>query len=202
MTDKKIPHIIFECSDYFTDEAIEFSTKEVRYSGLDLLVNKREARPFMSMEWAIPTAIVVYILKPYFESFLKEAGKDHYNILKTWLKKTVVSGKQIKTTIVRATQSTQKVESGYTQSLSISVLVQTRNDKIIKFLFDERLTDEEWEHAVAMMLDLSEQHYNTYPNDHLTKQLDVLSQHKRTTYYATIDQQLQQWIITDDLLIR
>ena len=202
MSDKKIPHLIFECPASFPDQAVELSTKEIRTPGLELAVNKREPRPFMAMEWAIPTALAVYILKPYFEAFLKEAGKDHYNLLKGWLTKTVVSGKQIKTTIVRASQSTNKGDSGYTQSLSISVFVQTKNDRIIKFLFDDQLTDEEWEHAVAMLLDLSEEHFNSYPNDNLTGQLAELSQHRGTTYYATIDLQRKQWIITNNVLSR
>lgn len=38
------------------------------------------------VEWLLPTAIVAYIAKPYFESFLSEMGKDHYSIAKTALK--------------------------------------------------------------------------------------------------------------------
>jgi hypothetical protein len=31
-----------------------------------------------AIEWLMPTAIVAYIAKPYFESYLSEMGKDHY----------------------------------------------------------------------------------------------------------------------------
>ncbi len=34
------------------------------------------------VEWFLPTVIVAYIAKPYFESFLSEMGKDHYVIAK------------------------------------------------------------------------------------------------------------------------
>jgi hypothetical protein len=39
-----------------------------------------------ALEWLAPTAIVAYIAKPYFESFLSELGKDHYAITKNALK--------------------------------------------------------------------------------------------------------------------
>lgn len=38
------------------------------------------------VEWFLPTAIVAYIAKPYFESFLSEMGRDHYVIAKNALK--------------------------------------------------------------------------------------------------------------------
>ncbi|MEJ0037875.1 MAG: hypothetical protein WDO68_17670 [Gammaproteobacteria bacterium] len=38
------------------------------------------------VEWLIATAVVVHLTKPYFEEFLKEAGKDHYRLLKAGIK--------------------------------------------------------------------------------------------------------------------
>jgi hypothetical protein len=43
--------------------------------------------PFAGIEWLLPTALMVIIAKPYFDSFLNEAGKDHYHILKKYLTK-------------------------------------------------------------------------------------------------------------------
>ncbi|KAB8198106.1 hypothetical protein FKV24_003785 [Lysobacter maris] len=57
--------------------------REVDAKGLDFRIESRpESGPYAGIEWLIPTAIVVYIGKAYFESFLKEAGKDHYAVLK------------------------------------------------------------------------------------------------------------------------
>lgn len=56
--------------------------------GLTVKTEERpESGPFASLEWLVPTAVVVIIAKPYFESFLSEAGKDHYLILKKALVK-------------------------------------------------------------------------------------------------------------------
>ncbi|WP_157489268.1 hypothetical protein [Lysobacter sp. Root916] len=60
----------------------EFETA-VRSEGLDLRIESRpDPGPYAGIEWLIPTAVVIYIGKAYFDSFLKEAGKDHYTVLK------------------------------------------------------------------------------------------------------------------------
>lgn len=57
--------------------------REVDAVGLDFRIESRpEPGPYAGIEWLIPTAVVVYIGKAYFDAFLKEAGKDHYAILR------------------------------------------------------------------------------------------------------------------------
>ena len=74
-------------------ESIESSVfEDVRQmlvaDGLRLRVESRpDPGPFAGVEWLIPTVVFAYIGKSYFDSFLKEAGKDHYNLLKRGLKK-------------------------------------------------------------------------------------------------------------------
>lgn len=62
--------------------------EEIQAPGLKVFV---EPVPMMgvraALEWFLPTAIVAYIAKPYFESFLSEMGKDHYEVIKKALKK-------------------------------------------------------------------------------------------------------------------
>ena len=62
--------------------------EEIQSPGLKVLV---EPVPMMgaraALEWLLPTAIVAYIAKPYFESFLSEMGKDHYEVIKKALEK-------------------------------------------------------------------------------------------------------------------
>ena len=49
-------------------------------------VSRPEPSPQMSIEWLAFPAIAILLLKPYFDSFLKEAGRDHYYGLKKALK--------------------------------------------------------------------------------------------------------------------
>jgi hypothetical protein len=53
--------------------------------GLSVKVETREPQTYASLEWFIPTALVVYIAKSYFDGFLREAGKNNYRSLKNAL---------------------------------------------------------------------------------------------------------------------
>ena len=59
-----------------TEEFIEDKIRGFNSSHLNLKVQKVEKDAWIAFEWVVPTAFGVYILKPYFDSFLKEAGKD------------------------------------------------------------------------------------------------------------------------------
>ncbi|MGB0443386.1 MAG: hypothetical protein ACPGFK_00925, partial [Flavobacteriaceae bacterium] len=64
-----------------SEELISEELNEIFKCGANVKINKRENSVWNAIEWTIPTIIVGYILKPYFETFLKEAGKEHYKIL-------------------------------------------------------------------------------------------------------------------------
>ena len=65
--------------DSFSPESIERFKSEVDVPGLSVSIEARpEPGPFATLEWLAPTAVIAYIAKPYFETFLKEMGKDHY----------------------------------------------------------------------------------------------------------------------------
>ena len=64
----------------------------LRADNLNLRVESRpDPGPYAGVEWLIPTAVFVYISKSYFDAFLKEAGKDHYQVLRSAISR--LSGK-------------------------------------------------------------------------------------------------------------
>jgi hypothetical protein len=66
------------------DTFVEFE-RLVTAEGLGLQIEQRdEDGPFSSFEWLIPTAVVLFIGKAYFDGFLKEMGKDHYALLRDY----------------------------------------------------------------------------------------------------------------------
>jgi hypothetical protein len=50
--------------------------------GLRTESKSHDPRIYASFEWAIPTAVVVYLARPFFDAFLSEAGKDVYDAFK------------------------------------------------------------------------------------------------------------------------
>lgn len=155
------PHIGFSCPDKFTETYISQLIEEVETLPLTVSVQKREQEgPYAAMEWALPTAIAVYLAKPFFESFLSEAGKDVYTIAKGWIKKILLKGREIKTHVITASQSTEKTSKTYHQSRSISIVIQLKNKTSITLLFDENLSTEDWENAIESLLDFIVANYN------------------------------------------
>lgn len=68
----------------------EFIEIQEELDSLNLKLELKEYRasgPYASLDWIIPTGVILVILKPYFEAFLQKAGEDHYEILKGFFKK-------------------------------------------------------------------------------------------------------------------
>ena len=91
------------------------------------------SRPSDSMyaahEWAIPTAVVVYLIKPYFETLLKEAAKDHYPILKKAIANLAFRSKnEINMSIIASNEGKVDRDNPFTLSFSfIYILPRTKN---------------------------------------------------------------------------
>ncbi len=196
---EKINHIIVEVPDKMSDFASEDVMSELKSDGLNIIVQRKPQQGAMAtLEWAIPTALVVYICKPYFEGFLSEAGKDHYNILRNWLKRFIKSGRSIRVHTFYASESSNKKPDNNTQSKSVSVLLQTKSGKVIKVLFDEELTVEDWDDAIDQLLDFAIDNQNNFPNDYLTKQLERYDSDNRLQVYAVIDKKEKNLVFYGD----
>ncbi len=79
----QIPDIALIYNEHLSDELFEDFEKSLSHEGLYIKVeSKPDEGAFACAEWFIPTAIVAYIGKSYFEGILKEIGKEHYVLLK------------------------------------------------------------------------------------------------------------------------
>jgi len=68
--------------EQFPEEIISHFISGIASPGLDIKSEARESEPKAGLEWLVPTAVIIFIGKAYFDSFLKEMGKDHYQLLK------------------------------------------------------------------------------------------------------------------------
>jgi len=189
----EIAHIGLDVPENFPDVVIDKITTDIQSSGLKVKVNKHKTSVMAAaLDWVLPTAIAAYVFKPYFESFLQEAGKDHYKMLKSWLKKFANDGRAIKVYRITASQSTQKNIDNDDQSRSVSILLQTKNGKIIKLLFNDSMTQEDWNNAIEQLLDFALEHYEKFPNDRLSSVLEELETERSAWVYAIIDKTSKQ----------
>lgn len=127
------------------------------------LIFKRETRPsgvpFAGIEWLMPTVVLAYVAKPYFESFLKEMGKDHYDLLKKEFKKLYerFAGPRAPDVKIFATQGKSSKDQPY--SLFFSVVAEAPDGVRLKLLIPRPIEQTEYEIAISRFLDLVQSTY-------------------------------------------
>jgi hypothetical protein len=130
-----------------------------------------------SIEDILPTAIFVYLAKPYFEAFLSEMGRDHYSLLKTATKKLFA-----KLPIISAHTLTSKgvAPGGSEYTATYSILVDITSDTRFKFLFPENASDEERDEILEAIFELLEGNLGPDPIDFSALQSDQRASLLRT----------------------
>lgn len=180
-------HLLIVYPENFSEELIEKDISELDLEKLNIQIERQKNEAYSAMEWIVPTFFATYILKPYFDAFLGEAGKDNYQSLKSYCKKMLAKGKEIEAHLIPATLSTEKLSKTYSQSLAVSILVETKTKRQIKMLFDNNLSLYEWENAMEKFSDLITEHYENYPNDKLSYLIKDLSPKPYYTIYIKIN---------------
>ncbi len=130
-------------SEFVSDDIVDEFVAIVSTSGLSLTVEREEEVPIQAgLEWLAPTALIVFLAKPYFESFLSEMGKDHYNLLKKALKAVANRLLGRSRPKIRLIQSKGKAKSSGEYSLAFSIYVEISEKLNLKLLFPTELQEE------------------------------------------------------------
>lgn len=157
------PHIAVLHVDTVPAETFAGFMQVVNADGLGLHVESRESGGvFAALEWLIPTAVFIYISKSYFDSFLKEMGKDHYVLLKKGLSSlySKVLGSQAPEVSIISTAG--KVNADRPYSLFYSIVAEWEGGRQIKLLLARNSSKEEYEASVSAFLSFVEHiHANT-----------------------------------------
>jgi hypothetical protein len=191
-------HLLIVYPENFPEEIIEKDISELDLEKLNIQIEKQKNEAYSAMEWIVPTFLATYVLKPYFDAFLGEAGKDNYQSLKAFCKKMLAKGKEMEVHLVPATLSTEKLSKTYSQSLAVSILIETKTKRQIKMLFDNNLSLYEWENAMEKFSDLISEHYENYPNDKLSYAIKDLSPKPYYTIYVKINPTTKDLEFHDD----
>ncbi len=196
----KKPHISIEIPEQFPKEYDELILSELEHDKLNLDFKRSGPKMYAALEWVIPGLIATYILKPYFEAFLKEAGKDHYQILKKKMNNLLSTAKQMNVRNVAADTSTEKLDKTNTQSGAISIFLETKSGHLIKLLYDNNLDLETWQKSTNQILDLMELHYDNGHDDPISQYLMQISKAKSgRELFAIIDPETKNWMLIHNL---
>lgn len=193
--------IYIDFPEYYPTENIEEDINPFIESGILVEYKIKETTAYAALEWTIPTAIVAYIVKPYFEAFLQEAGKQHFEILSKKLKTLINRGKQMNVRLVSASKSTEKLNRAYNQSMAISILFEIKNGKIIKLLFDNDLEKEDWDNAIDQILEFVIENYENENSSKLAFLIKDFDNEKAFKIYAIINKETKLIELYDDRIL-
>lgn len=136
-------------SDLFED-----FEKSLASEGLNLEVQaKPDNGPFACAEWFIPSLIIAFIAKSYFDGFLKEAGKDHYALFKKKLSETTQKAMQIPRIEPTIFATEGKVSSNNPYSLAFSIFAEANDGKRFKLLLPKPSDSNNYTEIVNTFLD-------------------------------------------------
>lgn len=149
------PHLAISYTDDISTEVIDAVVDDLALPGL--LVQKMP-RPaggaYAALEWLIPTIVSAYVTKSYFDGFLKEAGKDHYQLLKRGLKKLAAKFTGPDAERVTLISTRGKLDgSGPSYSRLYSVVGELNDGIVVKLLVPIEAGGDEVDCAVDAFLD-------------------------------------------------
>jgi hypothetical protein len=159
---KTPPHLLISYQLPLPEEAIRPLVDAVKAPGLDLVVEPRPpSGPFAGFQWLLPTAVIIWFGKSYFEGFLKEAGKDHYALVRRGLSSLwplfFGEGRDVRVTAIGTPGKIRSDEAQY--SLGISILGEAGHGLHFKLLFPDDISVEGFNAATASFLSFLERYY-------------------------------------------
>ena len=191
-------YIQISLPEVFSKEKIDENLTPFNESEIKLKVNLYPIRAYACMEWVMPTAAFVVIFKPYFESFMSEMGKDHYDLLKKSLQNWSSQSDSRNTRKLTANGPKDAKTEHYSQSLYQSIKLECKDGRTIKLLFDVELDQIHWSNAITELLDLFEEYYTKDGDSRLDHILGKLSEKKYHQLYAIIDKESKKLEFHDD----
>ncbi len=140
---------LFHCEGV-PESLLDDFCKDVKSNSLNL---ERISRPDpgiqAGIEWLVFPVIAVFVLKPYFEGFMNEAGKDHYRALKQafrslWEK---LFSKECNFRVVQLTASGER-KSKY--SMLFAVYAPVEHGHLLKLLVREDCSMEQFSESLEL----------------------------------------------------
>lgn len=161
-------------------------------------VKKVPQETYAAFEWTVPTLFAVYLGQKVFEAMLGEVVKDLTPKVLAGLKVFAIRCKEMDIKFLSASQSTQKLSRNYHQSAGFSIVAQTKSGQRIKLLFDEKLSQTDWEDAIDGFVVTVAANYVNYPDDQLTKSAVAQATKPTATLYSVYNRDANGWEIHND----
>lgn len=168
----------------------------------DVSEDEFQPGPFDAMEWVIPTAVAVYITKPFLDVILKRAADDFGNAVYPRLK-SGIAGLAKKLFIWERIPLKRVTRDGATEapeSMVFSIYSETITKTRIKFVFAKTLSEDEYDVCVAQAFQMLEQHHrNGGSGDNLSQQIAKLPENRLHQIFLLYNAETRLWEVHDPI---
>lgn len=154
------PHIALIHDERVPAELLDQFCADVSADSLNLQRIARPAQgPQAGIEWLEFTVISLFLLKPYFDGFMTEAGRHHYDIVRGALKalwsRLFSNDRNLRVAII-----TPSGEKKPRYSMLFSIYTIAKNGRLTKLLIPEDCQEDEYVETIDAFLDLLESYHD------------------------------------------
>lgn len=181
----EIVHIDISYQEDVPVQIIQELVDAINRPGVIAQGRPRPVGMFASMEWAVPTIIIAYLMRPYFEAFLAEAGKDHYLVLKRAFSKLFLK-----------IYGNEPEKRPHRRSMLFSIQSGMRDGRLVKAIFPEGVSHETYSVALTELLELLAEHHVSGSPDRLSE-IIAPSSGWGGELYVEYSESVGNWILLD-----
>ena len=158
---EELPYLTLILQDDVPEEVVAEFLEDVRSSGQPVSTESRPVDAYAGIEWYLPTAVILFITQSYFSSFLKEAGKDHYQVLKRSVAKLYSKffGSDPEARISVVTSGEKK--SQLMHSMAFSIVAQIEDGQTVKLILRNDTNEQEYKDSIIAFFSFLESYQNS-----------------------------------------
>lgn len=140
-------------------EQVARIAREFEAAGFAVAVEQRKFEAFAALQYLLPTALFVYVVKPYTDKFLSKLAEDNYEQLKSALQKL-----WLRYLAPDRTERTYEVASSPGKleqselAMDLSFIANTSDGQFFKLLFKDGVPPSEFLAAVSEFYSLLHEH--------------------------------------------
>ena len=183
---------------YLDDFRKSFDSDDVRLSEQEF-----EPAPFSAMEWVIPTAIAIYIAKPFIDVIIKRAADDFGDAVYPRVKNAIINLVRKlyisdRLPIMLVTSSGPKEDAS--ELIQFSIYSETNTLRRIKFVFTKTYSEQQYNQCVNQVFTiLTEHHSKLGGDDTLSQQIAQLPENRQDHIFLVYDDQAETWFVRDPI---
>jgi hypothetical protein len=150
--------VVISVASYVPEAAYEDAVDDFGSAGFQVALEKRDPEVFAALEYLMPTAIVVYVLRPYVEKFLSKMAEDNYNSCKSALQKLWSHFLSNLRNFHSKRIGTKGKLSDNALAFELSLIAKTADNQSFRLLFPHSISASEFQKAIVQFYSLMEQH--------------------------------------------